>query len=134
MRYLVWLNLAIATAVISSAGLYHVDDLAGLLRDHGHREWVDAWLERLYWVSQVLLVAVAAVAALVAYRQVTSQRLIAILERTAHHNWEIFRDDDCKKAIEIMQNLNIPKEQDKRKLYWAARIVHLSHVLLIQQV
>src|SRR5260370_8304104 len=104
MRYLVWLNLAIATAVISSAGLYHVDDLAGLLRDHGHREWVDAWLERLYWVSQVLLVSVAAVAALVAYRQGTSHRLITIFARTPHHNWEILTTDACKKSMSQFNN------------------------------
>jgi hypothetical protein len=69
-----------------------------------------------------------------AFSQVKSQKLIATLERNAQHNWEIFANEECKKVVEIMLDLNVPNDTDERNLYWATRIVHLSHLLLIQQI
>jgi hypothetical protein len=114
MRYLLFLITYAVAFVLVGAGLYNAHFAGPFLRSHGTYEWLaDAWLERLYRISQILLVIVAGVAAVMAFSQVKSQKLIATLERNAQHNWEIFADDDCKKAGEIMLDLNVPND-DKR--------------------
>jgi hypothetical protein len=128
--------IAFVGATVGSAAQTSWNDVVQFLQSRNGHEWLaDAWLERGYWISQILLVIIALGAAIVAYRQITAQKLMATLERTAQHNWEIFHDESCKKAIDVMQHdLKVPTAPDERQLYWATRITHLSHILLIQQV
>jgi len=106
------------------------------------------WLEYVNWCAQIILVFGAFLAAKFARAQVIElkrqlqelkrsrddQNAAAILERTAEHNWKLAEDDNRLKAVEIFARLTVPADSDERKLYWATRLSHMSHVLLLQQV
>ena len=69
MGYLLFLITYAVAFVLVGAGLYNAHFAGPFLRSHGTYEWLaDAWLERLYWISQILLVIVAGVAAVMVRR------------------------------------------------------------------
>jgi hypothetical protein len=98
-------------------------------------------LEQGYWFAQIVLTLFALIAAFIAWRQLKelkknreSSNVVAILERTAEHNWKLAEDPERLRVVELFADLNVPNDPQERKLYWATRLTHISHVLLAQQV
>lgn len=59
---------------------------------------------------------------------------VAIIERTAEHNWHILENEEMRKVVEESENLSFLQEPKLRERYWAARAVHLSHINLLWHV
>jgi hypothetical protein len=87
----------------------------------------------------VTVLAVEGCLAIVELRRMDRDReqanLAAILERTAEHNWHIIENEERRLVVEETRRLSVSGcSEAVKKQYWAARAVHLSHVLLLHQV
>jgi hypothetical protein len=135
-----WPKEKLRTAATWTAGAF----LAGaaiasilLVRSCVNRPW-DLEYEA---IGEFLVAFVLAVEGFLALLELNSRRedrnqenIAKMIERVSEHNWAIISDEDCCAVIDQLQDLHSGDTAKDKTQYWAARAVHLSHVLLLRQV
>ena len=92
-------------------------------------------------VAQFVTALVLAFGIYFAWKQLCISKLardaearISIAQRTIQHNDLIMNNLKARDAIAALEGLSIMENDEQKELYWAYRLVHLSHVNLIWQV